>query len=163
MGIYKLCHNECQLIRITANDEITRFTCFCLFVCLFSLPLYWPVCHDLIKYYNLLLDNLENFSPMKLLTESWWRHRMEAFSASLALWEGNPPVTGGSPHRGQLCGVLCDMNSDMNSYALNVFQIYGVSCVKCSISKTGTTTEAGEEVGLGVLQKHLQTRKSRRS
>ena len=27
----------------------------------------------------------------------WWRHQMETFSASLALCEGNPPVTGGFP------------------------------------------------------------------
>ena len=31
----------------------------------------------------------------------WWRHQMEAFSALLALCEGNPLVTGGSPHKGQ--------------------------------------------------------------
>ena len=28
---------------------------------------------------------------------SWWRHQMKPFSALLALWEGNPPVTGGLP------------------------------------------------------------------
>ena len=28
---------------------------------------------------------------------SWWRLQMETFSASLALCEGNPPVTGGFP------------------------------------------------------------------
>ena len=28
---------------------------------------------------------------------SWWRHRMETFSALLALCEGNPPVTAGFP------------------------------------------------------------------
>ena len=28
---------------------------------------------------------------------TWWRHRMETFSALLALCEGNPPVTGGFP------------------------------------------------------------------
>ena len=57
MGIYKWYHNECELIRIIANDKITRFTCL-LFVCfVLLLPLYWPVCHDLFKNYNLLLDN----------------------------------------------------------------------------------------------------------
>ena len=30
-------------------------------------------------------------------TETWWRHQMETFYASLALCEGNPPVTGGFP------------------------------------------------------------------
>ena len=27
----------------------------------------------------------------------WWRHQMETFSALLAIWEGNSPVTGGFP------------------------------------------------------------------
>ena len=27
--------------------------------------------------------------------DTWWHHQMETFSASLARWEGNPPVTGG--------------------------------------------------------------------
>ena len=37
---------------------------------------------------------------------SWWRHQME-FSALLALCEGNPPVTGGSPQKGQFwCFLL---------------------------------------------------------
>ena len=30
-------------------------------------------------------------------TISWWRHQMEAFSASLVLCNGNPPMTGGFP------------------------------------------------------------------
>ena len=30
-------------------------------------------------------------------TASWWCHWMEAFSALLAFWEGNSPVTGGFP------------------------------------------------------------------
>ena len=28
---------------------------------------------------------------------TWWRHQMEIFSALLALYEGNPPLTGGLP------------------------------------------------------------------
>ena len=36
----------------------------------------------------------------------WWRHQMETFSASLALCEGNPPVTGGSPNKIQWRGAL---------------------------------------------------------
>ena len=30
-------------------------------------------------------------------TITWWRHRMETFSALLALWAGNSPVTGKFP------------------------------------------------------------------
>ena len=33
-----------------------------------------------------------------------WRHQMEAFSASLAICEGNPPVTGGSPSQRPVTG-----------------------------------------------------------
>ena len=32
---------------------------------------------------------------------AWWRHQTETFSALLALCEGNPPVNGGFPHKGQ--------------------------------------------------------------
>ena len=28
---------------------------------------------------------------------TWWLHQMETFSALLALWDGNPPITGGFP------------------------------------------------------------------
>ena len=41
-----------------------------------------------------------NYGPMWVTTAivvSWWRHQMETFSALLALWEGNPPFTGGFP------------------------------------------------------------------
>ena len=38
--------------------------------------------------------------------DSWWRHQMETLSVLLVLCEGNPPVTGGSPHRGQWRGAL---------------------------------------------------------
>ena len=31
---------------------------------------------------------------------SWWHHQMETFFELLALCEGNPPVTGGFPHKG---------------------------------------------------------------
>ena len=38
--------------------------------------------------------------------QSWWRHQMETFSALLALCEGNSPVTGEFPHKGQWRGAL---------------------------------------------------------
>ena len=38
--------------------------------------------------------------------KSWWRHEMEAVSASLALCVGNSPVPVNSPHRGQWRGAL---------------------------------------------------------
>ena len=37
---------------------------------------------------------------------SWWRHRMETFSALLALCAGNSPVPVNSPHKGQWRGAL---------------------------------------------------------
>ena len=48
-------------------------------------------------------------------TVTWWRHQMETFSALLALFAGNSPVTGDPPppphththtHKGQWCGAL---------------------------------------------------------
>ena len=38
--------------------------------------------------------------------ETWWRHRMETFSALLALCAGYSPVTGEFPHKGQWRGAL---------------------------------------------------------
>ena len=37
---------------------------------------------------------------------SWWRHQMEAFSASLALWAGNSPVPVNFLHKGQWRGAF---------------------------------------------------------
>ena len=31
--------------------------------------------------------------------DSWWRHQMETFSALLAIWAGNSPVTGEFPEQ----------------------------------------------------------------
>ena len=39
-----------------------------------------------------------------LLVDSWWRHRMETFSALLVICAGNSPVN--SPHKGQWRGAL---------------------------------------------------------
>ena len=35
--------------------------------------------------------------PLRVKVTSWWRHQMETFSASLAIWAGNSPVTGVFP------------------------------------------------------------------
>ena len=37
-------------------------------------------------------------------SNTWWRHQMETYSASLTLWEGNSSVN--SPHKGQWRGAL---------------------------------------------------------
>ena len=39
----------------------------------------------------------DNFIRMRLSSESWWRHQMEAFSALLAICAGNSPVSGEFP------------------------------------------------------------------
>ena len=38
--------------------------------------------------------------------DPWWRHRMETYSASLALCAGNSPLPVNSPHKGQWRGAL---------------------------------------------------------
>ena len=42
----------------------------------------------------------------RLPVDTWWRHQMEAFSALLVICEGNSPVPGESPHKGQWRGPL---------------------------------------------------------
>ena len=53
-----------------------------------------------------LLDQITIHSQTSKVRFSWWRHPMETFSALLALCEGNPPVTGGFPQKGQWRGAL---------------------------------------------------------
>ena len=45
-------------------------------------------------------------SDFETLYMSWWRHKMETFSALLALCAGNSPVPVNSPHKGQWRGAL---------------------------------------------------------
>ena len=45
---------------------------------------------------------LGNDSANTFIHISWWRHDMEILSAILALYEGNPPVTGGFPQRPEM-------------------------------------------------------------
>ena len=40
---------------------------------------------------------MQFFKEYYNLPNTWWRHQMETFSELLALFEGNPPVTGGFP------------------------------------------------------------------
>ena len=39
----------------------------------------------------------KQLSFWQLILEQWWRHQMELFSALLAIWGGNSPVTGEFP------------------------------------------------------------------
>ena len=49
---------------------------------------------------GLMVNNPSHFRQKQFAINPWWRHQMETFFASLALCEGNPPVTGGFPsHR----------------------------------------------------------------
>ena len=45
-------------------------------------------------WYYMLYQSVPNLHH---LTDAWWRHQMETFSASLALCAGNSPVTGEFP------------------------------------------------------------------
>ena len=47
-----------------------------------------------MKCHNWIFFLVQMLSFMKM---PWWRHQMKTISALLALWEGNPPVTGGFP------------------------------------------------------------------
>ena len=51
-------------------------------------------CHPTIAKMNIHTNPSSGTAHCILL---WWRHQMDTYSASLALCEGNPPVTGGFP------------------------------------------------------------------
>ena len=62
----------------------------------------WRQCclgHKCVKetFLSTILSNLPNPFYHKTRISSWWRHQMEAFSLLLTLYEGNTPVTDGSP------------------------------------------------------------------
>ena len=44
-------------------------------------------------HYDVTVMSLDWFNP-------WWRHAMETVYALLTLCDGNPPITGGFPHKG---------------------------------------------------------------
>ena len=46
------------------------------------------------------------YNTISHITQPWWLHYMETFSALLALCAGNSPVTGEFPHKGQWCRAL---------------------------------------------------------
>ena len=52
--------------------------------------------HALIfaNVFYVYLSNKRFLIPDSIIYLSWWRHQMETFTESLALCEGNPPVTG---------------------------------------------------------------------
>ena len=49
-------------------------------------------------------SSIQNILPLE--RSSWWRHQMETFSALLAIFKGNSPVTSEFPHKGQWRGAL---------------------------------------------------------
>ena len=44
---------------------------------------------------NWFQTNFYHNTNQRKQLDAWWRHQMETFSALLALFEGNPPATGG--------------------------------------------------------------------
>ena len=57
--------------------------------------------------FNFLMSPSDMYVAQNVLSPwlsvwSWWRHQMETFSASLALCEGNSPVTGEFPSQKQV-------------------------------------------------------------
>ena len=66
---------------------------------------------DLEKQLTQVIAPVDTSSTMWIVTVTlryaWWRHQMETSSALLALFEGNPPVTVDSSHKGQWAQLWC--------------------------------------------------------
>ena len=77
--------------------------CMCWIPVTFQCLLFMNIRSCVIKYRLVLRPCFYNFVSVALglipLSYSWWRHRMETFSAPLAFCAGNSPVTGASPSR----------------------------------------------------------------
>ena len=58
---------------------------------------------------NVIYTTVRTTTPLTghpKISQTWWRHQMEIFSALLALCAGNSPVPVNSPHKGQWRGAL---------------------------------------------------------
>ena len=74
--------------------------------------------------------------------EAWWRHQMETFSALLAMYEGNPPVTGGFPSQGQWRGplmfsLICTKNKWLTKQMRRHRAHYNVTVMRVGINYQG--------------------------
>ena len=70
----------------------------------YDFPTFLWLLHHLYSFSQIRRDFGKNgrWDP----TNSWWRHQMEARTTLLALYEGNPPVTGGFPSQRASSAVL---------------------------------------------------------
>ena len=70
-----------------------------------ALSVYWPAWHS---PFTGLHDSVHLLACMarSIYWPAWWRHRMETFSAQLALCAGNSPAPVNSPHKGPWRGAL---------------------------------------------------------
>ena len=57
--------------------------------------MYSPSLDDEGQSKSIQKNNLSYDTMYRCYTLTWWRHQMETFSVLLALYEGNPAVTGG--------------------------------------------------------------------
>ena len=48
-------------------------------------------------YYQCSKSHRRDNTVLRYVEKSWWRHQMKTLSTLLALYEGNPPVSGGFP------------------------------------------------------------------
>ena len=72
-------------------------------------------CDNSTRYNVVLLWHGQSLKSVhKHLT--WWHHHMKTFSALLTLCEGNPPVTGGFPHKSQWRGALMSFYLRLNKW-----------------------------------------------
>ena len=76
----------------------------------------WKKESDISGIYCIVTCLTELYDP-SAFSQTWWRHQMETFSASLALCAGNSPVN--SPHKGRWRGALmfsliCTLNKRLS-------------------------------------------------
>ena len=68
---------------------------------------------------NFVNQIIHHFTHHTIYTEPWWRHRMETFSALLALCAGNSRSPVNSPHKGQwhralMFSLICSLNKRLS-------------------------------------------------
>ena len=94
----------------TSHVHNYRDVSYVFTVCIHSMYIYWPNPYRA----EFTSQNINTFA-FPLISKhwnytSWWHHRMETFSALLALCAGNSPVPVNSPHKAHDAELWCFLN-----------------------------------------------------
>ena len=110
------------------------------------------LCSDLLKNLSIYDTEIEPYLP----PSSWWRHRMETFSALLAICAGNSPVPGEFPHTkasdAELWCFLCSLNCIWKKGGVNTRETGNFRRYRAQYDVTVMSNPWRSQTGIGTAQ-----------